>query len=143
MYNVDRCSQEFIEGVHDLLDVAKANTQNGFMCCPCVLCKNVKDYASSRTLHEHLFRSGFMPNHIFWTMHRESGVIIEEDEEEEGDDDNIIRGFAEYGAFDDTAMGEAEEEVAAMRLLMNLVRPFMMYRETAKVKRRRSSSSSC
>ena len=39
---------------------------------------------------------------------------MEEDEEEEGDDDNmIIRGFAEYGAFDDTAMGEAEEEVAA------------------------------
>jgi hypothetical protein len=59
-------------------------------------------------------------------MHRESGVIIEEDDEEEGDDDNIIRGFTEYGAFDDTAMGEAEEEVAAMRLLMNLVRPFVM-----------------
>ena len=38
---------------------------------------------------------------------------MEEDEEEEGDDDNIIiHGFAEYGAFDDTAMGEAEEEVA-------------------------------
>ena len=38
---------------------------------------------------------------------------MEEDDEEEGDDDNIIfRGFAEYGAFDDTAMGEAEEEVA-------------------------------
>ena len=37
-----------------------------------------------------------------------------EEDEEEGDDDNmIIRGFAEYGAFDDTAMGEAEEEVAA------------------------------
>ena len=35
-----------------------------------------------------------------------------EEDEEEGDDDNmIIRGFAEYGAFDDTAMGEAEEEV--------------------------------
>ena len=39
---------------------------------------------------------------------------MEEDEEEEGDDDNIIiRGFAEYGAFDDTTIGETEEEVAA------------------------------
>ena len=39
---------------------------------------------------------------------------MEEDDEEEGDDDNmIIHGFAEYGAFDDTTMGEAEEEVAA------------------------------
>ena len=39
---------------------------------------------------------------------------MEEDDEEEGDDDNIIiRGFAEYGAFDDIAMGETEEVVAA------------------------------
>ena len=37
----------------------------------------------------------------------------EDDEEEEGDDDNIIIcGFVEYGAFDDTAMGKAKEEVA-------------------------------
>ena len=37
-----------------------------------------------------------------------------EKDEEVGDDDNIIvRGFAKYGAFDDTTMGEAEEEVAA------------------------------
>ena len=37
-----------------------------------------------------------------------------EEYEEEGDDDNIIiRGFAEYDAFDDTAMGKAEEEVGA------------------------------
>jgi hypothetical protein len=39
---------------------------------------------------------------------------MEEDEKVEGDDDNMIfRGFAEYGAFDDTAMGEAKEDVAA------------------------------
>jgi hypothetical protein len=39
---------------------------------------------------------------------------MEEDDEEEGDDDNIIiHGFGEYGGFDDTAMGEAEEEIAA------------------------------
>ena len=37
-----------------------------------------------------------------------------EEDEEEGDDDNIIiRGFAKYGAFDDTAIGEAKKEVAA------------------------------
>jgi hypothetical protein len=39
---------------------------------------------------------------------------MEEDDEEERDDDNIIiRGFAKYGAFDDTAMKETEEDVAA------------------------------
>jgi hypothetical protein len=53
-----------------------------------------------------------MPNYIWWTKHEESGVIMEEDEEEEeGDDDNnIIRGIAEYRAFDDdTAMGELKK----------------------------------
>jgi hypothetical protein len=50
-----------------------------------------------------------MSNYICWTEHGESGVIMEEDEE--GDDDNIIRGFAKYDAFDDNAMGKAEEEV--------------------------------
>jgi hypothetical protein len=38
---------------------------------------------------------------------------MEEDKEEEGDDDNMIfHGFAEYGAFDDTTLGEAEEGAA-------------------------------
>jgi hypothetical protein len=56
---------------------------------------------------------GFMPNYIYWTKHEERGVIMEEDDEEEGDDDNmIIHGFAEYGAFDDTTIWEAKEEVA-------------------------------
>ena len=132
MYNADRCSLEFIRGVHEFIDVAKANTWNGFMCCPCVLCKNVKDNASSRTVHEHLFTLGFMQNYICWTKHGESRFIMEEDEEE-GDDDNIIRGFAKYSAFDDTAMGEAEEEVAVEDdPLMILVRPFVMHREREK-----------
>jgi hypothetical protein len=34
---------------------------------------------------------------------------MEEDEEEKGDDDNIICGFIEYGAFDDTAMGKLKK----------------------------------
>jgi hypothetical protein len=51
-----------------------------------------------------------MPNYICWTKHGETGVVIEEGEEEQWDDDDII---AEYGAFNDNAMGEAEEEVVA------------------------------
>jgi hypothetical protein len=54
-----------------------------------------------------------MSNYICWTKHGERDVIMEKDEEEEGDDDNMIfHGFAEYGAFDDAAMGDAEEEGA-------------------------------
>jgi hypothetical protein len=81
MYNADRHSLDFIRGVHYFLNVAKANMQNGFMCCPCALCKNEKDYSCPKKIHEHLFTSGFMLNYICWTKHRERGVIIEEDEE--------------------------------------------------------------
>jgi hypothetical protein len=51
MYNANRRSLKFIRGVHDFLNVAKTNMRNGF--CPCVLGKNEKNYASSRTVHEH------------------------------------------------------------------------------------------
>jgi hypothetical protein len=80
--NADEPAMDVQHCVHDFLNVAKANTQNGFICCPCVLCKNEKNYSCSRKIHEHLFTSGFMPNYICWTKHRERGVITEEDEEE-------------------------------------------------------------
>ena len=60
MYNADRRSKEFIDGLHYFLSVAEANKQNGFMCCPCVHCNNNKDYSSSRILHSHIFTNGFM-----------------------------------------------------------------------------------
>lgn len=110
MYNVDRRSKEFIDGVHYFLRVAEANKRDGFMCCPCALCKNLKEYSSSRSLHSHLLKSGFMPNYICWTKHGETRVIMEEGEEEQLDPNDII---AQYGDFDDTAMGEAEEEAGA------------------------------
>jgi hypothetical protein len=64
MYKADRYSPKFIRGMHDFLNVDKANTWNGFMCCPCVLCKNEKDYSYSRKIHKHLFTSSFMLNYI-------------------------------------------------------------------------------
>ena len=84
MYNANRRSPEFMRGVRDFLNVAKTNTQNSFMCCPCVLCKNENDYSCSRKIHEHLFTSGFMSNYICWTKHGERGVIMEEDEKKNG-----------------------------------------------------------
>lgn len=72
-----------------------------------VLSKNMKDYASSKTLHEHLFRSGFMSDYIYWTKYEKNMVIMKDDKEQE-EDDNIIR-FVEYGAFDDIAMGEVNK----------------------------------
>ena len=57
-----------------------------------------------------MFKSGFMPNYICWTKYGETGVVMEEGEEEQWDDNDIILDGA---CFNDTAMGEAEEEVAA------------------------------
>ena len=87
-----RVSGAFVNGLRDFLLVADANKQNGFVVCPCSVCKNQKDYSSKETLHLHLLRHG------------ERGVIMEDNEEE--DDDNYP-GFPEYG---DAFMGEGEGE---------------------------------
>ena len=42
MYNADRRSQEFMDDVHSLLRAIEANKHDGFMCCPCAICKNLK-----------------------------------------------------------------------------------------------------
>src|SRR3990170_7599712 len=107
MYD-DRRSPEFINGLHNFMRVAEANKRNGFMCCPCCVCKNNKDYSTSKILHSHLLQSGFMSGYNCWTKHGERGVIMEENEEEE-DDDNYPR-FPEY---DGTTMGEEGEEEAS------------------------------
>nr|ABA91694.2 transposon protein, putative, CACTA, En/Spm sub-class [Oryza sativa Japonica Group] len=100
----DRRSKEFIDGVHYFLRVAEANRQRGFICCPCNKCKNQKEYSASRTIHFHLFESGFMPSYNCWTSHGEQGVEMEEDEVE---DDNIP-DFAQYVGFEGNQTGEEE-----------------------------------
>jgi len=102
----DRRSKEFIDGVHYFLRVAEANRQRGFICCPCNKCKNQKEYSASRTIHFHLFESGFMPSYNCWTSHGEQGVEMEEDEVE---DDNIP-DFAQYAGFEGNQTGEEERD---------------------------------
>ena len=80
-------SGEFVNGLRDFLLVADANKRNGFVVCPCSVCKNQKDYSDKQTLQLHLLRHGFMHSYNVWTKHGERGVIME-DNEEEGDDDN-------------------------------------------------------
>src|SRR3954469_12590770 len=90
----DRHTSEYIKGVHEFLDAAEANKQNGFMCCPCPDCGNTKSYSDRKILHTHLLYKGFMPHYNVWTKHREIGVMMEDSEEEE-DDDNYVP--PEYG----------------------------------------------
>jgi len=81
MYNADRRSNEFIEGMREFRRLAEQNKRDGFMCCPCAMCKNLTEFSNSREIHLHLFTNGFMPNYICWTKHGESGVMMEEGEE--------------------------------------------------------------
>ena len=99
IYNADRRSNEFIEGLHYFLSVAETNKQNGFMCCPCIHCMNNKDYSSSIILHSHIFANSFMEKYVCWTKHGEQGVTMEDNEEE--DFDNHFPKNAGFGAFDD------------------------------------------
>jgi hypothetical protein len=53
-----------------------------------------------------------MPNYNVWTEHGERGIMLENDEEE----DDFVPQFEDdyYGAlFEDTTMGEPEEDVEA------------------------------
>jgi hypothetical protein len=70
-------------------------------------CKNEKDYSSIKSLHDHLFKWGFMSNYFVWTKHGERGVIMEDDEEE----DDTIPDWSQGGAFLDEPMEEDYEEM--------------------------------
>ena len=83
MYMADRRSKEFIDGVHEFIEAAEKHKYGGFVRCPCKFCKNEKDYSSSRTIHSHLFNSGFMPNYYVWTKHGERGIVLDNNIEEE------------------------------------------------------------
>ena len=100
----DRHTSEYIKGLHIFLEVAEANKQNGFMCCPCTKCGNTKSYSDSKIIHTHLLYKGFMSHYNVGTKHREIGVMMEDNKEEE-DDENYVP--PEYG---DAATGEAIED---------------------------------
>src|SRR3954471_20729507 len=107
----NRLSREFTTVLKDFLVVANANKQKGFVICPCVDCKNQKGYSSSREVHLHLLRHGFMPSYNCWTKHGERGVIMEEDEE--GDDfidESYLADFGDTFMEDAEGEGEGEEE---------------------------------
>ena len=78
----DRHTSEYIKGVHEFLEAAEANKKNGFMCCPCPNCGNMRSYSDKKILHTHLLYKGFMPHYNVWTRHGEIGVMMEDGEEE-------------------------------------------------------------
>ena len=102
MYNSDRRSKAFIDGVHEFLEAAQRHKMSGFISCPCKVCKNELGYSSTSTIHFDLLQKGFMPNYIYWTKHGEKGIIQEDDDEEE-------ESMPDFAQFIDIVMGEVEE----------------------------------
>src|SRR3954466_13924971 len=103
MYD-DRRTSEYITGVNNFLEVAVANKENCFMCCPCTMCGNMKSYSERQTLHIHLLYKGFMPHYNVWTKHGEIGVMMEDNEEEEYDDNYVPPEYSSWST------GEAEDQ---------------------------------
>src|SRR3954462_13294956 len=95
----DRRTSEYITGVNNFLEVAVANKENGFMCCPCTRCGNTKSYSERQTLHIHLIYKGFMPHYNVWTKHGEIGVMMEDNEEEEYDDNYVPPEYGDAARF--------------------------------------------
>ena len=80
----------WINGLKSFLDAAEAHKSlKSFMCCPCRLCQNKKEYSNRHTLHVHIYEKGFMDNYTIWTKNGESGVRIQEGEGDDDDDNNI------------------------------------------------------
>ena len=114
----DRHTSECIKGMHNFLEVAEANKQNAFMCCPCPICGNTKSCSDSKTLHIHLLEKGFMPHYNVWIKHGEKGVMMEDNEEEEDDDNYVPPEYGDatkdqeepYDVHDDAATGKSAED---------------------------------
>jgi hypothetical protein len=110
----NRCTMVWINGLKSFLVAAKPHRSlKGFMCCPCRICRNNKEFSRRSTLHVHLIERGFMDKYTLWTKHGEPGLVMKEDEED-GDDKNIpnLAHLYEVGAFDYEPMDEAEENAA-------------------------------
>ncbi|KAK1645805.1 hypothetical protein QYE76_063610 [Lolium multiflorum] len=69
----------------------------------------IQGYSSSREVHLHLIRHGFMPSYNCWTKHGERGVIMEEDEEGDDIDESYLDHFGDT-FMDDAEGGEGEGE---------------------------------
>ena len=99
----DRHTSEYIKGVRKFLEVAEANKQNGFMCCPWPNYGNTRSYSDKKILDTHLLYKDFMPHYNVWTKRGEIGVMMEDSKEEEDDDNYVPPKYI------DAATGEVED----------------------------------
>lgn len=80
----DRGSMAWINGPMTFLDTAESNmSAKGFMCCPCRICQNDKEYSKRNTMYSCTYNEGFMVSYYLWAKHGEPEVLMGPDEEED------------------------------------------------------------
>ena len=75
---------EFFAGVEDFLRAAavyKKPTRkraDHYICCPCVDCKNEKQFSNIEQIRTHLICMGFKAGYTYWTEHSELEDVMHE-----------------------------------------------------------------
>ncbi|KAL6623359.1 hypothetical protein ACP70R_033238 [Stipagrostis hirtigluma subsp. patula] len=74
----DHRSLEFVNGVDSFVKAAKLYIttnprDDGFVYCPCIDCKNQKQFANVEQIRIHLLERGFKEHYTCWNMHGEVG----------------------------------------------------------------------
>ena len=74
MYGMKAGNLEFVDGVDSFVRTAKAYKNlrdDGYVYCPCIDCKNQKQFGNVEQIRFHLLFRGFMPNYQVWNKHGE------------------------------------------------------------------------
>ena len=95
MYEADRRDREYFDGVTSFVTAATAyrsNERKRYICCPCVDCKNQKQWQSVERIRNHLLRRGFMPGYTCWTKLGEVETV-QPGQEIEGAEDEAVQAW--------------------------------------------------
>ena len=82
MYLQNCTCNEYLEGLKYFLAVAEADMRNGHkssMFCPCVDCKNEKQYSNLFFVHAHLIIQGYMDDYRYWNKHGYGGEMVHDE----------------------------------------------------------------
>ena len=78
IYEADHREREYFTGVASFVSAAaayKANNSMGYIRCPCVDCKNKKEFSNIEAIHARLLWRGFKPAYNRWTEHGKDEIV--------------------------------------------------------------------
>ncbi|KAK9078277.1 hypothetical protein SSX86_002334 [Deinandra increscens subsp. villosa] len=129
MYKIGRIHQSYLLGVQNFLKIAEDDRVikgKESILCPCMECKNFKEFKDKKDIEYHLLRHGFMYNYTCWSRHGESiascsttstSMNTNDDENNDpytvNDNDNINRGNNDLsGMFSncESSIGDNDQE---------------------------------